>query len=107
MELSKIKNTCSMFELGDVNYLEDKTKKNFDTFIIQEFVKLGINPNKENYAIIYNCTNSTNYKAAKKLGFKQVARYKGYSHDRDVKVLIWKSNKYSLIEKLEVFFKFR
>jgi len=107
MELSKIKNTCSMFELGDVNYLGGQTKKDFDRFIIREFTKLGINNNKENCAILYNCTNRMNYKAAKKLGFKQVSRYKGFYKDGDVKVLIWKSNKYTLIEKLEVFFKFR
>lgn len=107
MQLNKINNTFSMFELGDVNYLEGQTKRDFNRFIIREFIKLGVNTNKENYAILYNCTNRMNYKAAKKLGFKQVSRYKGFYQERDVKVLIWKSNKYTLIEKLEIFFKLR
>ena len=106
MELNRITNTCSMFELGRVynSSLENITLKDFENFTKRESIRFDNLPT--NFSIIYNCTNDTYYKSLKKLGFKQISRYKGWSNN-DVKVLIWKSEKYTFFERLEIFFKLR
>lgn len=107
MKLNIITNTCSMFELGNVysNNLKDITLKDFKIFTKKELIKINKYPEK--FSIIYNCTNNNYYRILKKLGFKQISRYKGYSSFNDVKVLIWKSEKYTFFERIKIFFKLR
>ena len=109
MNLNRITNTCSMFELGNFHFLchPNYSKNKFNNFIEREFERLGVGKYCENYSIIYNCTSDKNYKLLRKLGFKQISRYKGWNPFDDVKVLIWKSNNYTFLEKLEIFFKVR
>ena len=109
MKLNKITNTCSMFELGDFQSFchPNYSKNKFYNFIRREFEILGVNKYCENYSIIYNCTSDKNYKLLRKLGFKQISRYKGWDSSNDVKVLIWKSEKYTFFERIKIFFKLR
>ena len=103
MRLNKIKDTCSMFELGQFdNSMYDRkfSKIDFKNFILNQFKRLGISL-PSNYSILYNCTSESNYKFLKKLGFKQISSYKGYSRGIDVKILIWKSENNSLFTKIK------
>ena len=109
MKLNRITNTCSMFELGDFESFShpNYSKNKFYIFIIKEFERLCVDKYRENYSIIYNCTSNQNYKFLRKLGFKRISCYKGQNPSNDVKVLIWKSEKYTFFERIEIFFKLK
>lgn len=104
MNLNKIKNTCSMLELGDV--LErDLEIKRTDFLIkinkgLRNLEKTGIL--NKNYTIMYNCTSHIRRNLALRLGFERVFIYKGESK---VSVLMFKTyKKPSLFLRIKNFF---
>lgn len=88
MVLNGITNTCSMYELGNGNssVLSEISKSEFEDMLKEAFHKIGKKYSRR--SIIYNCTNDYIVRDLKRLGFKPVTTYKGYSDSYDVTVFI-------------------
>lgn len=84
MKLNQVGNTCSMWELGNVerSSISSISKTEFEFALCKALEK--INKSYDSKAIIYNCSNESLHKNLKKLGFKKAFSYKGYSSYSDV-----------------------
>lgn len=104
MNLNKIKNTCSMLELGDVSRNDLILSRNAFLIKINKGLVSLEKPKTydKKYTIIYNCTIRARRNLALKLGFERVFIYKGESK---VSVLMFKAyKKPSLFLRIKNFF---
>lgn len=91
MRLNQIRNTCSMWELGNVESqaISTMSRFEFEIALCKAFEK--IHKSYDSKAIIYNCSNKNFHKHLKRLGFKKVFSYKGYSSYEDVITFVKKT----------------
>ena len=81
MNLNKIRNTCSMLELGNISEGELEITRNDFLIKINKGLASLEKPKTygKNYTIIFNCSRDTVRNHALKLGFERVIIYKGKS----------------------------
>lgn len=92
VNFSKLPHTCSMIELSDPRFMDKWTTKKNLFYKLDNWLQEKNYASRHNkrYSLLYNCTSSDKKSYLLKMGFKEIASYKG---DSNVSVLFLDVNK--------------